>query len=70
MTWEYKTVLTDTTGFFAGGKLDAEEFDAKLNALGRKGWELVSVMDTNAAQGVTRHVVAVFKRAVSRDGSG
>ncbi|MEO3944907.1 DUF4177 domain-containing protein [Gorillibacterium sp. CAU 1737] len=61
MEWEYKTIKTETSGML-GGILDIEEFDLKLNALGREGWELVSVFDTNQSQGATRFVIAVLKR--------
>ena len=62
MKWEYKTI-TYSSGGFMGGKLEVDEFDAELNRLGRQGWELVSVMDTNQSSGATRLVVAVFKRS-------
>ena len=45
-----------------GVKLDAEAFNDHLNRLGEEGWELVSVFDTNRADGDTKEVVAVFKR--------
>lgn len=61
MEWEYKTIKTETSGML-GGILDIEEFDLKLNAFGREGWELVSVFDTNQSQGATRFVIAVLKR--------
>ncbi|HEX2998918.1 MAG TPA: DUF4177 domain-containing protein [Armatimonadota bacterium] len=32
--------------------------------MGREGWELVSVFDTNMSQGATRYVVAVLKKPV------
>ena len=55
--------MTFASGGFMGGKLETDEFDAQLNELGRQGWELVSVMDTNQSHGATRLVVAVFKRS-------
>jgi hypothetical protein len=63
--WEYKTVFLATKGFL-GGKLDPATFERELNVLGRDGWELVSVFDTNQYEGATRDVVAVFKRASGR----
>ena len=62
--WEYKTVKLATAGF-SGGKLDTDVFEKLLNGLGRDGWELVSAFDTNQSGGVTRDVVAVFKRPVA-----
>jgi len=60
--WEYKTVMIKATGWFAGGKVDAEVMNDKLNALGSEGWELVCGFDTNKLYGETRDVVLIFKR--------
>ncbi len=64
MKWEYATVTFEAKGWFLGGKLDGEQFNNRLNKLGQEGWELVSVFDTNMHEGVTRYVVAVFKRPI------
>lgn len=61
MSWEYRTLKFETTGFL-GGILDTEEFTSKLNEMGRNDWELVSAFDTNQAQGKSREIVAVFKK--------
>lgn len=61
MSWEYNTVVFESR-WFSGGALDGEKFQAKLDELGRAGWELVSVFDTNRHEGVTGQVIAVFKR--------
>lgn len=61
MSWEYKTLKCKTAGVL-GGILDTEEFDSKLNELGRNGWELVSVFDTNLGHGRSREVIAVLKK--------
>ncbi|NMA85976.1 MAG: DUF4177 domain-containing protein [Tissierellia bacterium] len=37
-------------------------FNSKLNELGEQGWELVSCISTNAGYGITREIIAVFKR--------
>lgn len=55
--WEYTSVQIETHGWL-GGKIEASDFDAKLNELGRDGWELVNVFQ---AAGSSR-VIAVFKR--------
>jgi hypothetical protein len=62
MKWEYMTVMFAATGFWLGGILDGKAFNDELNKLGEQGWELVSVFDTNMADGKTRDVVAVLKR--------
>lgn len=41
MKWEYKTVQFEKKGFISS-KLDIDELDTELNALGREGWELIS----------------------------
>ena len=61
--WQYHVFKIETSGLM-GGKLDAEAFQRQLDALGAKGWELVSCFDTNQAYGQSRDVVAVFKRPV------
>lgn len=64
MRWEYNTVIFES-GWFSGGRLDGERFQAKLDELGRAGWELVSVFDTSRYEGATRQVIAVFKRPLA-----
>lgn len=63
MRFEYLTLKFATSNWFAGGNLDGDAFNAKLNELGTVGWELVSVFDTNMLHGRTRDVVAVLKRS-------
>ena len=65
MKWEYRTVKMDVAGFF-GPKVDEEDISARLNELGYEGWELVSAFDTNYAQGTTRDIILLFKRALER----
>lgn len=60
--WEYNTVIFEESGWFPSGGLDGKKFQAKLDELGTKGWELTSVFATERVQGGTRQVVAVFKR--------
>lgn len=62
--WEYKTIKVNTKGFM-GGILELHDFENEINNLGSQGWELVSCFDTSASQGVTREVIAVFKRKTS-----
>ncbi|MEM7012626.1 MAG: DUF4177 domain-containing protein [Verrucomicrobiota bacterium] len=60
--YEYKILKFDGKGWFLGGKLDLLEIEQDFNEMGQAGWELVSTMDTNEAQGATKWVVATFKR--------
>lgn len=59
--WEYKTIKFGLKGF-VGGILEIEDFDYEMNKLGEQGWELVSCFTSNAGQGYSRDVIAVFKR--------
>lgn len=59
--WEYRTVKLDVSSWL-GPKVEPEKIDAELNAYGREGWELVSVVDVNKHQGTTSELVLVFKR--------
>jgi hypothetical protein len=63
MQWEYRT-LKYKTGGFLGGKVDEQEFEEILNQYGYEGWELVSCFDTSVSQGVSRDIIAIFKRRV------
>jgi hypothetical protein len=69
--WEYRTVTFDASWgywpFAAGGDVAADEISAKLNQLGRQGWELVTAIDTNDVRGKTRVVVCILKRPVPPD---
>ena len=65
MTWEYKTIWIEVFKSWASGTggYDVERFDAEMNSLGLRGWELVTIFDTNISHGESRFVVAAFKRA-------
>lgn len=59
MRWEYKTLSFKKRSFFSG-TIDSEAFNQQLDALGREGWELVSICPNGL--GAASGVVAVFKR--------
>jgi hypothetical protein len=59
--FEYQLQKYDASGFL-GGKVDLDQMDIEFNRLGRDGWELVSIFDTNAGHGESRWIVATFKR--------
>ena len=66
--WEYTTVKMEAEGWF-GGVVNTAKLDSLLNDLGQQGWNLISVFDTNmAGGGITREVLAVFKRGIARPG--
>ena len=62
--WEYKTVKLGAGGLI-GGKIDESKLESFMNDLGREGWELVEIFDTNQSGGQTRDVFVVFKRSLS-----
>ena len=69
MGWEYHTAVFDFTGeafFSQGGLFNSEKFNNELNRLGWEGWELVTTFDTNRVHGSTKHVIATFKRPLTR----
>ena len=61
--YEYKLMKYDGKGLF-GGKFDLTEVDAEFNKMGKEGWELVSLMDTQEGYGKTKWIIATFKRVV------
>lgn len=63
MNYQYKTVKIQTTGL-RGGEIDTEDLDDLLNSFGSQGWELVNVFDTSTANGASKYIVAIFKRAI------
>ena len=68
MGWEYHTEVFDFKGeafISAGGLFNPERFGLDLNRLGWDNWELVSIFDTNRANGGTRFIVAVLKRPLT-----
>ena len=56
------TLMLPASGFILGGRIDGQKLTDRLNELGSKRWELVSVFDTNMLDGNTRDVIAVLKR--------
>ena len=62
--FEYETLMMDAKGFWGGGKIDEQMLKARLNEMGRQGWELLEISTTNKELGETRHVLCVFKREI------
>jgi hypothetical protein len=60
--WEYKSVRLEVAGWL-GPKVDTDQLDATLSALGAQGWELVSAFDVNRTQGASDAIIALFKRS-------
>lgn len=62
--FEYKVFMTDAKGVW-GGKVDVEEYERMLNALGNEGWEMIESTASNQSYGSTRYILTVFKRETS-----
>ncbi len=62
--FEYYTYIYGTKGFL-GGEVDGDELGAEINKLGNSGWELVSSVSSNQANGHTGSIVCIFKRKIS-----
>lgn len=58
MRWGYKTVhfAMKKEGLLGGAFLDETEIEQELNEFGRRGWELVSILETQDG------VIAFFKQ--------
>lgn len=61
MKYEYKVITIDLGGAFAP-KVDEEEIEEEINTLGKKGWELVSVVVNNVYKGTSCSHTLYFKR--------
>ena len=63
MKWEYVTLKMKTiSSHFAGGMVDTNKLERKMNDMGRDGWELATTFTTNIGAGTTNDVFAIFKR--------
>lgn len=61
--WSYRTVKFPTEfGFFSGTGFDENVLESELCALGREGWELVSIFDIDKVKGGSKYVIAVLKK--------
>lgn len=66
MKYEYKTYSPKLVGL-VNKKIDPNEVEAELNALGEQGWELINVVATTGNMGVswggtTSGIIYYFKR--------
>ena len=60
MRWEYKTISFKKRSFFSGS-INVDELNQQLDALGRDGWELVSICPS-FCMGAPTGVIAALKR--------
>ena len=60
--WEYKVIDSRVSGFFEPA-LDADALTEHLNELGSQGWDVVGLSAMDRANGRTRDMVILLKRA-------
>ncbi|AQG78141.1 DUF4177 domain-containing protein [Spirosoma montaniterrae] len=61
--FEYRIIDITAKGWL-GGKVDAQDLTDKLNEMGREGWEVVSVVDTEVYGGGSRGLLVTLKREI------
>jgi len=59
--YEYTVLEVPSKGFF-GMKIDYKALAAKLNELGKQGWELGKATDATWHQSASRTVIIILKR--------
>lgn len=62
MSWEYRTHILDTRGFWANGQIDQASLDSLLASFGGEGWDLVSTTPVGDDKFGTAKLLFVFKR--------
>ena len=65
MKHEYKTLIYETSGW-VDAKVDTSSFDAKLNEMGRDGWELDKCFPIAESYGRTKRIMLIFKRDIGK----
>ena len=63
--FEYQIITVASSGWFSSGDVDYALLQRRMNELGREGWELVSVEDTNRHDGGTKDLVLFMKRRIA-----
>ncbi len=61
-TYEYKILEVPVKRWFLGGKVDTQALADKLNELGREGWQVTTMTDTNMAQGASRSLFVILRK--------
>ena len=59
--YEFRTMTIGASGY-RGGKVDLVSLNKRLNKMGRRGWELISMTGTSKEKGDTQQLVFVFRR--------
>jgi hypothetical protein len=62
--WEYLLYKTEPTGWLRD-TVDEQSIEQILNNLGQQGWEVVSTVETNVAEGRTKDIVFILKRPIA-----
>ena len=62
--FEYTVIEIPTKGFW-GYKIDFETLNAQLNEMGRKGWEVITLSNSNLHQGSSKGMLIILKRELT-----
>ena len=60
--YEYKVLEVPVLGWFWGGKVDTQALTNKLNSLGKEGWQVTAMNETNMWRGASRNVFVILQR--------
>lgn len=60
--YEYTILEVPVKRWFLGGKVDTQALTDKLNELGRQGWQVTTMTDTNMAQGASRSLFVILQK--------
>ena len=61
-TYEYTVLEVPVKRWFLGGKVDTQALTDKLNELGRAGWQVTAMTDTNMSQGASRNLFVILQK--------
>ncbi|BCX47366.1 conserved hypothetical protein [Haloferula helveola] len=60
--WEHRSLVIETGGWGSRGVIQTSEVDARMNELGRDGFELVSAIPVSDGSVGTKRIALFFKR--------
>ena len=62
--FEYKTLEVPVTGWYWGGKIDAQAMTDRLNELGKEGWQVSAMNETNMWRGASRALIIILQKEI------
>lgn len=64
MKLEYTVLEVPVTGWWRGGKVDSQALKNKLNELGKEGWQVVAMNETNMWRGASRNLIVILQKEI------